>query len=369
MQACIPDKRVVLTPLCIPPLPPVDTAPHGRHFLALLEFCSPRRLQLPKWHKLLEFNAGCMQELPAGAHPPPLPTPPAPAAPHQPAASPTAAHDPSVAAATAPEGPHAHASAEADGSHARSSGAEVTEQAANGLSRNSSSSATVALASLASDRSTTSSSTGDTSADAHVADAAGADAVASAAPHTPGARPAVPRAPCPVAVHFTTRCSSAAAAASGGGAAATSAGGDGGAGIGGATWVCPDPRRGTLTLVAAVEDPSTVKLLWSERPARASPQSLQRASGSGSGGGAAGGGDAAGCGPPPQESYGSIFPSAEDPGDGGVDVAAAEVEVTLSPTRSRFRWGWRRCSQEMTALRSVNGHVEDIKVPSCVTLE
>ncbi|GLI59454.1 hypothetical protein VaNZ11_001333 [Volvox africanus] len=118
------------------------------------------------------------------------------------------------------------------------------------------------------------------------------------------ARPAVvvPRAPCPVQIHFSTKCSSAAAAAAAAGSDSTAAGSS-------CHWVYPDLRRGSLSLVASVEDPGVVKLLWNERQ-RANAQQ--------------------------QPQYGSIFATAEESND-SVEPTTAELELTLSPTRSQFR--------------------------------
>ncbi|GIL63645.1 hypothetical protein Vafri_17679 [Volvox africanus] len=113
----------------------------------------------------------------------------------------------------------------------------------------------------------------------------------------------VPRAPCPVQIHFSTKCSSAAAAA------VAAAGGDSTAAGSRCHWVYPDLRRGSLSLVASVEDPGVVKLLWNERQ-RANAQQ--------------------------QPQYGSIFATAEESND-SVEPTTAELELTLSPTRSQFR--------------------------------
>lgn len=132
-----------------------------------------------------------------------------------------------------------------------------------------------------------------------------AEPPASVLDWAPPPRPSVARAPNPVQVSFSTSCSSAAAAA---------ATGDGGSPRP-KNWVCPDARRGTLTMVASVENPGTVKLLWSER----------RAGGTDDTGGGA-------------RAYGSIFEVSE-PGDVDVQVSSAELDLTLSPTKTEFRCG------------------------------
>ncbi|GIL77322.1 hypothetical protein Vretifemale_6796 [Volvox reticuliferus] len=141
-----------------------------------------------------------------------------------------------------------------------------------------------------------------------VASAAAVTAVSPSEPQATAALPpsalarqavVVPRAPCPVQIHFSTKCSSAAAAVGGDSTAAGSR----------CHWVYPDLRSGSLSLVASVEDPGVVKLLWIERQ-RANAQQ--------------------------QPQYGSIFATAEESND-SVEPTAAELELTLSPTRSQFR--------------------------------
>lgn len=130
----------------------------------------------------------------------------------------------------------------------------------------------------------------------------------------PSVRPAVvvSRAPCPVQINFSSRCSSAAAAAAATAASSLPWTDSGGASTSAARChrVYPDHRPGTLSLIASVEDPRIVKLLWSERHKPTAQQ---------------------------QPQYGSIFVAPDDAAEGGVDPAAAELELTLSPTRSQFR--------------------------------
>jgi hypothetical protein len=111
-------------------------------------------------------------------------------------------------------------------------------------------------------------------------------------------------------VHFSTRASSAALASSAASGSPPPRG---------PTWVSPDLRRGTLTLVAATDNAGAVKLLWAER------------TGGGEQGRRAGGG----LGPPVPS--GSLFPSPEEQGDGLNDTSGFELELALSPTTSRFR--------------------------------
>ena len=95
--------------------------------------------------------------------------------------------------------------------------------------------------------------------------------------------------------------------------------------------LCPDTRRGTISLVISPDDPADMRLLWSERAVST------------------------------QQQFTSIFgPDAGAEGsssDVGQDFEGSELEMKLSPTRTKFRWACNCLCQNAQLFSSKLVHI------------